>query len=111
MEILPRFDRTFLKKVEAIVDNNLSNKSFSITDMQSELSLSSSQIYRKIKQCSGCSPSIYIRNMRIQYAYNLIMNTDLSLSEIACWVGFNSLSYFSRSFTSYYGFSPSSLRN
>jgi len=111
MKILTSLRQPFLEKIDKIIDNNLSNKSFSITDMQTELSLSGSQIYRKVKQCTGCSPSIYIRNIRVKYAYKLIMNTDLSLSEITFLIGFNSLSYFSRSFTNYYGFSPSSLRN
>ena len=104
-------NQSFLKKVEEIVINNLSNESFSTIDIQTELSLSGSQIYRKIKEGSGCSPSIFVRNIKLQYTSKLIQHTDLSLSEIAFSVGFNSLSYFSKSFSDYYGFPPSSLRN
>jgi len=101
----------FLERVDVIIDQNLDNVSFCMADLQGGLLMSSSQIYRKIKQQTECSPSVYIRRIRLKYAHALILNSDLSLSEISYRVGFNGLSYFSRCFSNFYGSPPSSLRS
>lgn len=97
-------------RVEAVVLENLDNERFCVADLESNLLMSSSQIYRKIKKKTGLSPSVFIRNIRLHYARELILQSDLSLSEIAFKVGFNGLSYFSRCFMDYYQYRPSSLR-
>ncbi len=100
----------FLARLDAVIEQNLDNEAFCMADLQRNLLMSGSQIYRKIKQQEGCSPSVYIRRKRLQYAHALILNSDLSLSEISYMVGFNGLSYFSRCFSKFYGAPPSSLR-
>ena len=100
----------FLNQVNTIILANINNESFCQEDLSQALYLSSSQVYRKIKQQSGMTPSVYIRNKRLEKAYKLIMRTDLYLYEITSFVGFGSLSYFSKCFSEYYGYPPSSLR-
>ncbi len=100
----------FINKVDQVILQNMDKQTFCMADLQKELFMSSSQIYRKIKQETGHSPSVYIRNMRLNYAYQLVRQSDLSFSEIAFRVGFNSLAYFSRCFAKYYGTPPSSFR-
>lgn len=101
----------FMERVDLVIEQNLDNETFCMADLQQNLLMSSSQIYRKIKQLGGCSPSVYVRRKRLQYAHALIIQSDLSLSEISYRVGFNGLSYFSRCFSRYYGAPPSSLRS
>lgn len=101
----------FIGRVENIIIKNLDNEQFCIADLPANLLLSSSQIYRKIKKQTGYSPSVYIRNIRLTYARELILRSDLSLSEISYQVGFNGLSYFSRCFSKQYGVAPSHFRN
>lgn len=100
----------FMNKVDEVILEHMNEETFCIADLQQELLMSSSQIYRKIKQKTGHSPSVYIRNTRLNYAYQLVRQSDLSFSEIAFRVGFNSLAYFSRCFTNYYGAPPSGFR-
>ena len=101
----------FIGRVENIIVKNLDNEQFCIADLPANLLLSSSQIYRKIKKETGYSPSVYIRTIRLAYARELILRSDLSLSEISYQVGFNGLSYFSRCFSKQYGVAPSHYRN
>lgn len=101
---------TFLEKLDTIIFNNLKNEDFSIEELSQLLCLSSSQVYRKIKQQTDLSPSCYIRRKRLEQAYYLINESDLSFSEISLLVGFNHLSYFSRCFSEQYGNTPSSFR-
>lgn len=100
----------FLEQVDSIIEENLDNESFSIESLSEALFLSTSQVYRKIKQQTDQTPSEYIRNTRLKYAKQLIEGSELRLSEITFMVGFSRLSYFSRCFSNYFGCPPSSLR-
>ena len=100
----------FFDRLEEVVLANLDNEDFSIDDLANLLYLSNSQVFRKIKKKTGLSPSNYIQKKRLEEAAILIKKSDLSISEIAYRVGFNTISYFSRSFSAYYGYPPSQLR-
>ena len=101
---------TFLDQVDTLIHENINNEELSTDQLAELLYLSSSQVYRKIKQKTGHSPSVYIRNKRLETSYYLIERSDLILSEIAYSMGFSCLSYFSKSFSAYYGYPPSQLR-
>jgi AraC-like DNA-binding protein len=73
------------------------------------LSLSESQIYRKLKAISGKSTAVFIRSIRLQKGKELIQTTDDTISEIAYEVGFNDPAWFSRAFKEEFGFAPSSM--
>ena len=52
----------------------------------------------------------YLRNMRLEYAKNLLLSGDAPLTEIAIESGFGSLSHFSRNFSDAFGCTPTQLR-
>lgn len=71
----------------------------------------SAYITRCMKQVHGCSPLIYQKKIRLNKAKQLLLYTNLSVDEISHSVGFNSVSYFSRSFSQEYSLSPLHYRN
>ena len=62
------------------------------------------------KQAYGISPINYMISRRIQAGKRLLVETDLSLSQIAGILGFSSASYFSQSFRKAEGTSPVEYR-
>jgi AraC-like DNA-binding protein len=52
----------------------------------------------------------YLRSLRLEYAKNLILAGELSMTEVALESGFLSLSHFSRRFKEKYGVAPMQLR-
>ncbi|MBO0477853.1 helix-turn-helix domain-containing protein [Vagococcus sp. DIV0080] len=54
--------------------------------------------------------SDYLNTVRLKAAKELLLTSDLNLSEIANQCGYSDLSYFSRQFKKYYGSSPSKYR-
>ena len=62
------------------------------------------------KQAYGISPINYMIARRIQEGKRLLVETDLSLSQIAIILGFSSASYFSQSFRKAEGISPAEYR-
>lgn len=62
------------------------------------------------KQQTGCSPSLYLRKIRIEKAQELLRTTDLSMTEIAVMVGYSSNSTFTRAFHSITDQTPKEYR-
>lgn len=52
----------------------------------------------------------YVKNLRLEYAKNLLFSTDHSISEICTKCGFKSFAHFLRCFKNLYGTSPSKFR-
>ncbi len=98
--------KTFIEEVHSIVTNNLANEQFGVKELANALGLSSSQTLRKIKGATGKSVNQYIRELRLEKGAELIKNTDLTAAEIAYQVGFNSASYFNKTFNDYFGVAP-----
>ena len=107
-EISPsKTDEKLLKTMYSIVEKNLTNPDFGVDSFAYELGTSRAQLYRKINAISGQSVKEFIRIIRLKKAAELLLTSDSNISEIAYSVGFNSLSYFTSSFTEYFGVNPS----
>ena len=102
----PSMDEVFLKKLRDIVLQNLSNEDFGIDDLVSEMSLSRSQIHRKLQKIIGKSSTQFIREIKLEEALSLLEGKVATVSEIAYRVGFSSPNYFSKCFQKQYGISP-----
>ena len=97
---------SFIGKAEAIIESNLRNPAFEISEFASQLSISKSSLQRKVKAATNLSPSEFIRDYRLKKAVELIKQGNLNIDEIAILVGFNSTSYFIRTFKNKYGKTP-----
>ena len=75
------------------------------------MGVSKKQLYRKIKQCSDQMAVEYIRKLRLQKAASLLRNPRFTINEVMYMVGFSNPSYFSRSFTSEFGMTPTEYRS
>jgi signal transduction histidine kinase/ligand-binding sensor domain-containing protein/DNA-binding response OmpR family regulator len=107
-EISPsKTDEMLFKKAYAIVEKNLNNSNFEVNDFAFEIGMSRTQLYRKINAISGQSVKEFIRIIRLKKAAELLVTRENNISEVAYSVGFNSLSYFTTSFTDYFGMNPS----
>ena len=101
----------FLIKIESLTKEHLADDAFSGKELAKLLFLSDSQVYRKIKAVTGMSTAIFIRFIRVEKGKELLISTDLSVSEIAYRVGFKSPVYFGQVFKETFGKSPSDIRN
>ena len=99
----------FVQQVIKVILTNLDNANFGPTLLAEEMSLSESQIYRKLKSITDKSTAVFIRSVRLQKAKELLQTSSKTVSEIAYEVGFNDPSWFSRSFKEEFGIPPSDL--
>jgi len=100
-------DDIFLQKMNAYLEENLTNENLSVEMIANEMGMSNSSLYRKVKGLSGLSPVDFIRIARLKKAVRLMEQGEKRISEIAFLVGFSSPAYFSTCFQKQYGKSPS----
>ncbi len=99
-------DEQLLEDIQKIIDTRITEPDFTVTPFAEELGLSRMQLHRKLKALTGLSASEFIRSQRLKSSTKLIETSDLSISEIAYSVGFNSPSYFIKCFKEAYGITP-----
>ncbi|HNP19860.1 MAG TPA: helix-turn-helix domain-containing protein [Fulvivirga sp.] len=97
---------TFLQKVVAVIEDNLADENFGVTELAESIHMSRSNLLRKVKQETGESVSVLIRNVRLHNAKLLLKDDSLTVSEISYKVGFSSTSYFTKCFRELYGYTP-----
>lgn len=102
-------DEEFLKKLSAIIENNIDDTNLTGNVLCSELGTSSSTLYRKVKELTDLSPNEFIRTIRLKKAVQLLKSKRNNVSEVSDMVGFNDPYYFSRCFKKQFGFPPSNL--
>ncbi|GAO30243.1 hybrid sensor histidine kinase/response regulator transcription factor [Geofilum rubicundum] len=100
-------EELFLKKVMAVIQNNISNPDLSVEMISREIGLSATHLYRKLKQFTGYSTKEIITNYRMQKAADMLQNKHGNVTEIMYAVGFSSLASFSRNFKGRFGVAPS----
>lgn len=103
---ISKMDEKFLIKLDTLIQANFHNPDFNMDSIVDEMGLSRSAFYRKIKGLSDMSPNEYIRMLRLRKAAQLLVEGDLSVSEICYQVGFGTPSYFSKCFQKQFGVLP-----
>lgn len=100
-------ESVFLTKAIELVEKNLHVPGYSVEQLSRDLCMERTGLYRKLVAMLDQSPSLFIRNIRLQRAAQLILEGSLSITEIAERTGFSSSSYLSKCFQEMYGCRPS----
>jgi transcriptional regulator GlxA family with amidase domain len=83
----------------------------SVSAIAREMDMSVRMLENLFLEALKIPPGKYYRNLRLQVARRLVVDTKLSVREIAIRTGFNSLSAFSRSYKNSFSVSPMRSRN
>lgn len=108
--VLTSADERLMEKAFDVIKKNIDNPSLSVELLSNELRISRAQLHRKIKGIIDQTPVDLIRSIRMNHAAYLLKTSDLKVSEVAYAVGFNSQSYFSSSFSEFFGKPPSQFQ-
>jgi len=91
------------------IKNNIQSKLL-LQELSQELSLSKEAFCRFFKKTFGKTLSNYVNEYKITIASKMLIETDLSVSEIGYKSGYNNLSFFYRRFNQYKSMSPKTYR-
>ncbi len=102
----PQSENSFLAALTKVIEDNVANDQFGVSELADQMSMSRSNLLRKVKKESKLSVSQLINQVRLKRAMELLRKTSQNVSEVGHAVGFNSTSYFIKCFKAYYGYSP-----
>jgi AraC-like DNA-binding protein/quercetin dioxygenase-like cupin family protein len=81
-----------------------------VSDMASEAGMSVRNFHRVFRDVAGMPPSAYINGIRIERAKSLLLETDMTVTQIAGLVGYDDSNYFTELFKNTEGVSPGRFR-
>jgi signal transduction histidine kinase/DNA-binding response OmpR family regulator len=106
LKISPEY-KEFLDKCISIVEDHLDDENFTVKTLLTEMGMSHSNLFRKVKSVSGQSVNVFIRFIRLRKAAELFINTHYNVNETAFMVGINDVKYFREQFNKLFGMNPS----
>ncbi len=108
---LPKKNKDYLSLIKVIEYISASlDKPIKLEDLTALIGVSGTKLKMMFKQFTGKSISHYIAEKRAQKATQLLLNTKLSIDEIAPLVGFKTPTGFATSFKKATGIPPSHIR-
>ena len=110
-EYLSDEHKQFLKKLIMAVTQLMNHKTVTVTQLADMMCMSPKTLNRRIQYMTGEGTKRYITRIQLEQArIMLIKNTDLPIVDVAYKCGFEDQSSFSRTFSNYFGQSPSDYR-
>ena len=100
-------DEKLIRSSIEIVEQNLTNKDFSVEELSRHLGMSRVLLYKKLLALTGKTPIEFIRTIRMQRAAQLLEKSQYTISEVAYQVGINNPKYFAKYFKDEYNMLPS----
>lgn len=108
----PKLTRAELSKISSLgsyIINNMENK-ITLDELSKAFQLSPKKLQLGVKHLYGETVGHYISNVRMGYAKQLFLTTELNVSEVCIQIGISSQSYFSKIFKQRFGMLPSTFR-
>ena len=96
----------FIEKATAVIEKNISNTAFSVSEFSKEMAVSRTLLYTKFNAITGFTPNDFIKIVRMKKAIAYFKEKKHSINEVALMVGFDEPAYFSTCFKKIYGKSP-----
>lgn len=103
-------DEKLVKDATEYVEKNMADADLSVETLSSAMNMSRVHLYKKLLSITGCTPSEFIRQIRMRRAEQLLRQSQLSVAEISYKVGINNPRSFSKYFKEMYGIMPSEYK-
>ncbi len=103
----PTLDEKLLKRITDMINKNVKNPDYSIEDLANDVGISRVHLHRKMRELTGLTTRDFVRNVRMEYAGELLRDKKYEVGEVAIMTGYSTTSYFSQAFKAHFGISPS----
>ncbi len=103
-------EEELMKQLLKAINENLDNEGYGVEQLASDVGMSRTNLYNRLRTMLGISPAEFIRNVRLKHAARLLTETRMSISEVAEHIGYASPRIFSQNFKKIFGCLPSEYR-
>ena len=100
---------TEIEKAKKLISKNF-HRELTVAEVAAHVNMSPEYFTRYFKKETGCGIKEYILQSKFAVACDLLENTNLSVSIIACQIGYSNFSHFSQIFRKHIGASPVDYR-
>lgn len=100
----------FLQRVTDIIYREMKNQGFSSRKLAEELSMSVSQLNKKLNATTGYPASSYILQIKVARAKKILASQEKPISEVAMECGIYDVNYFARIFKKSTGVTPTQFQ-
>ena len=104
-------DKRFIDRLTEFMEKNMDNGDLVVDDLVSQMAVSRSVFFKKLKSLTGLSPIEFIKEVRVKRAAQLIETGEFNMTQITYMVGFNDPRYFSKCFKQRFGMRPTEYRD
>lgn len=103
-------DAGFLKNAREVLESHFADGDFSVNEFCSEMALNRNSVNNKLKALANQSTAEYIKNFRLEKAVKLLIETELTMTDVYVQTGFNSPQAFNKVFKKKFNCTPSDYR-
>lgn len=104
-------EEALVAKLLKAIEAHIADEDYGVEQLASDVALSRTNLYGKLRNMLGISPADFIRNVRLKRAAQLLTdNPTLSINEVSVRVGFSTPRNFSTQFKKMFGVLPSEYR-
>ncbi len=110
-EYLTKEDKQFLKKLILTVTQMMDHQAVTVTQVADKMCMSPKTLNRRVQYLTGEGAKRYMMRIQLEQARIILLrDSEIPIVEIAYRCGFEDHSSFTRTFSSYFGMSPSNYR-
>lgn len=102
--------QAFIEKLLAVIQNNMHRSELDVQFIADELNISRTNLHNKMKTLMKMNTTEFVNTVRISKAKELILDENLTFSEISYKIGYNDSAYFNRIFKKHTGKTPGEYR-
>ena len=106
----PGLSEKRLKDMLSFIHENFRSE-ITVEDIARSANISKSECFRCFRTLISSKPLTYLNEYRLKKAAELLLNTDMQITEVCFASGFNHISYFGKVFRKYYGVTPKQFRH
>ena len=103
-------DQILINKLTEITLANLGDENFGVKELAREAGISRYRLGKKLHELKNRTINQFITEIRLQKAFEMLRDEDLTASEVAYKVGYGSATYFNTCFNEYFGYPPGSVK-
>lgn len=103
-------EERLVSRMLEVIGEHMSDEDYGVDQLASDVAMSRTSLYSKLKTMLGVTPADFMRNVRLKHAATLLAETNLSVNDIASRVGFATARNFSVQFRRMFGVLPSKYR-
>lgn len=104
---IPSEELLFLEDLISIIEEKIESEDLTAENLATAMAMSHSTLYRKVKSYTGESINSFIRSIRLKQAAQLLVDSNLNITQVAFKVGFSDVNYFGKCFKQQFKESPS----